>query len=82
VSAGVRGGRQRQVASDEPMPSKSIALDHPVVPRKDYPLLEQRFPPSGLVWSGEDTLCGVRGDHLPLVENLLSGGGIKMTNEA
>jgi hypothetical protein len=38
-----------------------------------------RLRPSGLVWSGEDTLCGGRGDPLPLVEKLLSGGGIKVT---
>jgi hypothetical protein len=40
-------------------------------------LTGNRHRPSGLVWSGEDTLCGGRGD--PLVEKLLSGGGIKVT---
>jgi hypothetical protein len=27
-------------------------------------LTGNRHPPSGLVWSGEDTLCGGRGDPL------------------
>jgi hypothetical protein len=38
--------------------------------------------PSGLVWSGEDTLC--RGAWRPpsLVEKLLSGGSIKVTKGA
>jgi hypothetical protein len=38
-----------------------------------------RHLPSGLVWSGEDTLCEGRGDPPSLVEKLLSGGGIKVT---
>jgi hypothetical protein len=38
--------------------------------------------PSGLVWRDEDTLCGGRGDPLPLVEKLLSGGDIKVTKRA
>jgi hypothetical protein len=43
-----------------------------------------RHRASGLVWSGEDTLCGVRGTWRPpsLVEKLLSGGGIKVTKGA
>jgi hypothetical protein len=36
--------------------------------------------PSGLVWSDEDTLC--RNVETPLVEKLLSGGGIKVAKEA
>jgi hypothetical protein len=28
-------------------------------------LTSNRHRPSGLVWSGEDTLCGGRGDPLP-----------------
>jgi hypothetical protein len=42
-------------------------------------LTGNRLRPSGLVWSGDDTLCGRRGDSLLLVEKLLSGGNIKMT---
>jgi hypothetical protein len=38
--------------------------------------------PSGLVWSGEDTLCEGRGDPPSWVEKLLSGGGIKVTKGA
>jgi hypothetical protein len=30
-------------------------------------LTGNRHRPSGLVWSGEDTLCGGRGDPLPLL---------------
>jgi hypothetical protein len=26
---------------------------------------DNRYRPSGLVWNGEDTLCGGRGDPLP-----------------
>jgi hypothetical protein len=37
--------------------------------------------PFNLVWSAEDALCGGRGDP-PRLEKLLSGGGIKVTNEA
>jgi hypothetical protein len=44
-------------------------------------LTGNRHRPSGLVWSGEDTLCRGRGDPLPL-EKLLSGGGIKVTEGA
>jgi hypothetical protein len=48
-----------------------------------YPstLTGNRHRPSGLVWSGEDT---VRGTWRPpsLVEKLLSGGGIKVTKGA
>ena len=42
----------------------------------------KRLRPSCLVWSGEDTLCGGRGDPLPLVEKLISGDGIKVTKGA
>jgi hypothetical protein len=44
-------------------------------------LTGNRHRPSGLVWSGEDT---VRGTWRPpsLVEKLLSGGGIKVTKGA
>ena len=42
----------------------------------------KRLRPSGLVWSGDDTLCGGSGDPLPLVEKFLSGGGIKVTKGA
>jgi hypothetical protein len=45
-------------------------------------LTGNRHRPSGLVWSGEDTLCGGRGDPLSLVEKLLSEGGIKVTKGA
>jgi hypothetical protein len=45
-------------------------------------LTGNRHRPPGLVWSGEDTLCGGHGDPLPLVEKLLSGGGIKVTKGA
>jgi hypothetical protein len=44
-------------------------------------LTGNRLRPSSLVWSGEDTLCGGRGDPLP-VEKLLSGGGIEVTKGA
>jgi hypothetical protein len=37
---------------------------------------------SGLVWSGEDTLCGGCGDPPSLLEKLLSGGSIKVTKGA
>jgi hypothetical protein len=45
-------------------------------------LTGNRHRPSGLVWSGEDTLC--RGTWRPpsLVEKLLSGGGINVTKGA
>jgi hypothetical protein len=45
-------------------------------------LTGNRLRPSGLVWSGEDTLCEGRGNPLPLVEKLLSGGSIKVTKGA
>jgi hypothetical protein len=45
-------------------------------------LTGNRLRPSGLVWSGEDTLCGGRGDPLPLVKKLLSGGDTKVTKGA
>jgi hypothetical protein len=46
-------------------------------------LTGNRHRPSGLVWSGEDTLCGRRGDPLPWWRSsLISGGGIKVTKEA
>jgi hypothetical protein len=45
-------------------------------------LTGNRHRPSGLVWSGEDTLCAGRGDPLPCLEKLLSGGGIKVTKGA
>jgi hypothetical protein len=45
-------------------------------------LIGNRLRPSDLVWSGEYTLCGGRGDPLPLVEKLLSGGNIKVTKGA
>jgi hypothetical protein len=45
-------------------------------------LTGNRLRPSDLVWSGEDTLCGGRGDPLPLVKKLLSGGGIKVAKRA
>jgi hypothetical protein len=45
-------------------------------------LTGNRHRPSGLVWSGEDTLCGERGDPLPWWRKLLSGGGIKVTKGA
>jgi hypothetical protein len=45
-------------------------------------LTGNRLRPSDLVWSGEDILCGGRGDPLPLVEKLLSGGDIKVTKGA
>jgi hypothetical protein len=44
-------------------------------------LTGNRLRPSGLVWSGEDTLCRGRGDPPSLVE-LLSRGGIKVTKGA
>jgi hypothetical protein len=40
-----------------------------------------RLRRSGLMWSGEDTLCGGRGDPSS-VEKLLSEGGIKVTKGA
>jgi hypothetical protein len=45
-------------------------------------LTDNRHRPSGLVWSGEDTLCGGRGDPPSFVEKLLSGGGIKVNKGA
>jgi hypothetical protein len=42
-------------------------------------LTGNRHRPSGLVWSGEDTLVG---RPPSLVEKLLSGGGIKVTKGA
>jgi hypothetical protein len=45
-------------------------------------LIDNRHRPSGLVWSGEDTLCGGCGDSPSMVEKLLSGGGIKVTKGA
>jgi hypothetical protein len=45
-------------------------------------LTGNRHRPSGLVWSGEDTLCGGTWRPTSLVEKLLSGGGIKMTKGA
>jgi hypothetical protein len=45
-------------------------------------LTDNRHRPSGLVWSGEDTLCGGRGDPPSLVEKILSGGDIKVTKGA
>jgi hypothetical protein len=43
-------------------------------------LTGNRLRPSDLVWSGKDTLCRGRGDPPSLVEKLLSGGDIKVTN--
>jgi hypothetical protein len=42
-------------------------------------LTDNHLRPSGLVWSGEDMLCGDIETPF-LVEKLLSGGGIKVTN--
>jgi hypothetical protein len=44
-------------------------------------LTGNRHRPSGLVWSGEDTLCGGRRPP-SLVEKLLSGDSIKVTKGA
>jgi hypothetical protein len=41
-----------------------------------------RHRPSGLVWSGEDTLCGGTWRPPSLVEKLLSGDSIKVTKGA
>jgi hypothetical protein len=46
-----------------------------------WPIYTPSTPP-GLVWRGEDTLCWGHEDPLPLVEKLLSGGGIKVTKGA
>jgi hypothetical protein len=43
-------------------------------------IIDNCHRPSDLVWSGEDTLCG--DVETPLVEKLLSGGGIKVTKGA
>jgi hypothetical protein len=45
-------------------------------------LTGNRHRPSDLVWSGEDTLCGGRGDPLPWWRNSLVEGGIKVTKGA
>jgi hypothetical protein len=45
-------------------------------------LIGNRHRPFGLVWSGEDTLCGGTWRPPSLVEKLLSGGSIKVTKGA
>ena len=39
----------------------------------------QRHRPSDLVWSGDDTLCGGRGDPHPLWRSSLVEPGVKVT---
>ena len=39
----------------------------------------QRHRPSDLVWSGDDTLCGGRGDPHPLLRSSLVEPGAKVT---
>jgi hypothetical protein len=41
-----------------------------------------RLRPFGLVWSGENTVCGGTWRPPSLVEKLLSGGGIKVIKGA